>query len=60
MAAWNNGKEFKEYNLTQYGKDTKAMLKDFWFDLINRNKGRSIYFHNWAGYDSVLSLKRVN
>lgn len=32
------------------------MLKEFWLDLINRNKGATVYFHNWAGYDSILSL----
>jgi hypothetical protein len=32
------------------------MLKAFWFDLINNNKGATVYFHNWAGYDSILSL----
>ena len=59
MAAWYNGEKFKEYNLSQYGMDTKAMLKDFWFDLLNENKGRSVYFHNWAGYDSILSLREL-
>jgi hypothetical protein len=32
------------------------MLKDFWLDLINKNKGATLYFHNWAGYDAILSL----
>ena len=32
------------------------MLKDFWFELINNNKRGTVYFHNWAGYDSILSL----
>jgi len=35
------------------------MLSDFWFDLINQNKGKIAYFHNWAGYDSILSLSPI-
>ena len=23
---------------------------------INRNQGATLYFHNWAGYDAILSL----
>ena len=32
------------------------MLEQFWLDLILNNKGRRCYFHNWAGYDSILSM----
>ena len=32
------------------------MLKEFWLDLINHNQGSILYFHSWAGYDSILSL----
>jgi hypothetical protein len=32
------------------------MISAFWEDLILHNKGRICYFHNWAGYDSILSL----
>jgi len=32
------------------------MLADFWLDLINHNQGSILYFHNWAGYDAILSL----
>jgi len=59
MAAWNNGKTQRIYVITSYGMNTQDMLSDFWFDLLNQNKGRSIDFHNWAGYDSILSLKSL-
>ena len=32
------------------------MLQAFWLDLILNNRGRKCYFHNWGGYDSILSL----
>jgi len=32
------------------------MLEQFWLDLILNNIGRKCYFHNWGGYDSILSL----
>jgi len=32
------------------------MLQALWQDLINNNFGKTVYFHNWGGYDSVLSL----
>lgn len=35
------------------------MLSDFWFDLIKKNEGKFVYFHNWAGYDSILSLSAL-
>jgi len=56
MAAWYNGKSFKVYDITNYNMDSNKMLSDFWFDLINMNQGKFAYFHNWAGYDSILSL----
>jgi hypothetical protein len=56
MAAWYNGKDHRVYNITQYELSTDAMLADFWLELINRNQGSILYFHNWAGYDSILSL----
>jgi hypothetical protein len=35
------------------------MLEQFWLDLILNNKGRICYFHNWAGYDSILSMSAL-
>lgn len=56
MAAWYNGKTHKIFDLTQFGYNTTTMLEQFWLDLILNNKGRKCYFHNWGGYDSMLSL----
>ena len=33
------------------------MLELFWQDLISNNFGKTVYFHNWGGYDSILSLE---
>jgi len=56
MAAWYNGKKAKLFDITQYALNSDAMLADFWLNLINENQGSSLYFHNWAGYDAILSL----
>nr|YP_008474718.1 truncated DNA polymerase [Glomus cerebriforme]AGJ98100.1 truncated DNA polymerase [Glomus cerebriforme] len=56
MAAWYNGKESKIFDITSYGYNTEVMLQEFWLNLINCNRGSTLYFHNWAGYDAILSL----
>lgn len=56
MAAWYNGLDYFEYNLDDFGMNTNEMLSYFWQDLIEYNRGRICYFHNWGGYDSILSL----
>lgn len=56
MAAWYNGKESKIFDITSYNYETQTMLKEFWLDLINNNIGSTLYFHNWTGYDAILSL----
>jgi hypothetical protein len=56
MAAWYNGKDSKIFDISSYSYNPNSMLKEFWLDLINNNIGCSLYFHNWAGYDSILSL----
>jgi GH18 family chitinase len=56
MAAWYNGKESKTYSITDFHNSSIKMLEAFWFDLINKNSKGIVYFHNWAGYDSILSL----
>jgi hypothetical protein len=56
MAAWYNGKDSQIFDITSYGFNTEAMLQGFWLDLINHNRGSILYFHNWAGYDAILSL----
>jgi hypothetical protein len=57
MAAWYNGKTQQIYSLTdpKYQMNSTLMLEEFWFDLI-RLKQKIVYFHNWSGYDSILSL----
>jgi len=62
MAAWYNG-EANPYNpinkrifsINNYSNQ-EEFLKAFWRDLIKSNEGRTCYFHNWGGYDSILSL----
>lgn len=56
MAAWYNGSLNHVFSINQYENNKEAMLKAFWEDLIYWNKGRVCYFHNWGGYDALLSL----
>lgn len=56
MAAWYNGTTHQIFDITQWGFNSKTMLEQFWIDLINQNIGRTCYFHNFGGYDAILSL----
>lgn len=56
MAAWYNGTTHKIFNISQWGYNTNTMLEQFWIDLINNNLGKNCYFHNFGGYDAILSL----
>jgi len=56
MASWYNGEIAKVYDITQYGNNTNTMLVFFWQELINQNNGSTVYFHNFGGYDAILSL----
>jgi hypothetical protein len=56
MASWYNGTTAKTFDIRQYGYNTQTMLEMFWQDLINNNQGRTVYFHNFGGYDAILSL----
>jgi TolA-binding protein len=56
MAAWYNGIQHRILDISQFNFDTNRMLGFFWEDLIKVNKGKICYFHNWAGYDAILSL----
>jgi hypothetical protein len=56
MAAWFNGIDSKVFDISQYGYDPNTMLEQFWIDLILNNRGRNCYFHNFGGYDAILSL----
>lgn len=55
MAAWYNGNQSSIFNLSQYSSQ-ENFIKAFWTSLIEANKSRICYFHNWGGYDSILSL----
>ena len=56
MAAWYNGSKHSLFNISDYEYNTNFMLEQFWVDLIQNNRGKVCYFHNWGGYDSILSM----
>ena len=56
MAAWYNGSKHSIFDITQHKNDSTTMLQQFWLDLIGNNSGKIVYFHNWAGYDAILSM----
>jgi hypothetical protein len=56
MAAWYNEKSQSILDITQWGNNTQTMLEQFWISLINENTGRTVFFHNFGGYDAILSL----
>ena len=56
MAAWYNGSNFKEFNISNYGNNSHLMLQAFWQSLPTEAQGCTVYFHNWAGYDAILSM----
>lgn len=59
MAAWYNNLTNKIHHISPSNPTLEAQelfLKGFWKDLIENNKGRTCYFHNWGGYDAILSL----
>jgi hypothetical protein len=56
MAAWYNGTQSNILDISKYDFNPNEMLKPFWRDLIGNNLGRIVYFHNWGGYDSILSM----
>lgn len=60
MAAWygiiKGVKTFNVFDISQYDNNPLTMLSVFWMSLINKARGCTVYFHNWAGYDIYLSL----
>jgi hypothetical protein len=56
MAAWYNGSNFKEFNISSYENNSHLMLQAFWQSLLTKAQGCTVYFHNWAGYDAILSM----
>jgi len=59
MAAWYNGTKYNILDISQWSYNKELMLQAFWQDLINNNFGKTVYFHNWGGYDSILSLSSL-
>lgn len=56
MASWYNGTKINTFDISQFGFNRDKLLNYFWTDLISENFGRTCYFHNWGGYDVILSL----
>jgi len=48
---------YREYTLKNMNMDVDLMFKSFWIDIITKFPDHTCYFHNWAGYDSIISLK---
>jgi hypothetical protein len=44
------------FDTSQYPHTPEDMFRSFWISLICHAPGCTVYFHNWAGYDSILSL----
>lgn len=59
MASWYNGETYNTFDVSQFGYDSGRMLSYYWEDLIKANRGKICYFHNWGGYDSILSLTQL-
>lgn len=59
MAAWYNGSNLKVFDISNYGKNSNSMLQAFWLSLLNEAQGSIVYFHNWAGYDAILSMEAL-
>jgi hypothetical protein len=59
MASWYNGETYKIFDITKWEYNTNTMLEMFWNDLITNNIERNCYFHNFGGYDAILSLSAL-
>jgi len=52
MAAWYNNESNRIHHIppsTPTIKNQELFLKGFWLDLLENNKDRVCYFHNWGG-----------
>ena len=56
MASWYNGNISNILDISTFDYNTNNMLQAFWEDLLQNNKGRTCYFHNFGGYDAILSM----
>lgn len=59
LCAWygtphNLGEKYMVFDSLK--RTPEAMLQEFWKSLLIHCQGCTVYFHNWAGYDSILSL----
>jgi hypothetical protein len=53
----NSQKRTKVFDISDFENDSKKMLEAFWLSLLREvKKGSVVYFHNWAGYDAILSM----
>jgi hypothetical protein len=59
QAAWYNGNISRVFDISEFEYSIDRMLKAFWLNLIEMNKGKVCFFHNWGGYDSILSLPQL-
>lgn len=59
MAAWYNGIDTHTFDIIQYGNSASDMLRAFWLSILQSCQGCTVYFHNWSGYDAILSLKSI-
>jgi len=59
MAAWYNETNSNIFYLDPETLDKDQFLTHFWLDLIKNNEGRICYFHNYGGYDSIISLPQL-
>lgn len=48
MAAWYNNLTNKIYHVSPNALNQEIFLNNFWKELIEANKGRVCYFHNWV------------
>ncbi|CAI2189173.1 6142_t:CDS:2 [Funneliformis geosporum] len=59
LCAWygtphNLGEKYMVFD--SFKRTPEAMLQEFWESLLTHCQGCTVYFHNWAGYDCILSL----
>jgi hypothetical protein len=47
---------YRAFKWQDYNLDSSLLLKAFWKELILFGYGKTIYFHNWAGYDAFHAL----
>jgi len=52
-----SGKEvFRSFKWQDFNLDSNLLLQNFWLELVKFAKGKTVYFHNWNGYDAFHAL----